>query len=68
MNSGYTDLSKLRWHKSSYSSGNGGNCIEVAETPTTVLVRDTQHRNLGYLVFPLTEWTLFLRNLENGFC
>ncbi|MFD7293345.1 DUF397 domain-containing protein [Streptomyces sp. NPDC059897] len=24
------DLSNARWHKSSYSNGGGGNCIEVA--------------------------------------
>ncbi|UIX34720.1 DUF397 domain-containing protein [Streptomyces sp. GQFP] len=24
------DLSNARWHKSSYSNGEGGNCVEVA--------------------------------------
>jgi hypothetical protein len=24
------DLSNARWHKSSYSNGDGGNCVEVA--------------------------------------
>ncbi|WLQ34360.1 DUF397 domain-containing protein [Streptomyces castrisilvae] len=25
------DLSAARWHKSSYSNGSGGNCLEVAQ-------------------------------------
>ncbi|MER6626283.1 DUF397 domain-containing protein, partial [Streptomyces sp. NPDC000931] len=31
------------YHKSSYSDGTGGNCVEVSEGPTTH-VRDTQNR------------------------
>ncbi|GAA3990434.1 DUF397 domain-containing protein [Thermobifida alba] len=30
MSTGYTDHNRLRWHKSSYSGGNGGDCVEVA--------------------------------------
>lgn len=29
------------WRKSSYSSDTGGNCLEIAEVPGSVLVRDT---------------------------
>jgi hypothetical protein len=43
------------WHKSSYSDGGGGNCVEVSEG-RKVLVRDTQNRELGHLGFPATEW------------
>lgn len=46
------------WHKSSYS-GEGANCVEVAEgTPT--LIRDTRHRNLGHLEFSAQEWRAFI--------
>lgn len=31
------------WHKSTYSDGGGGNCVEVAEGPVTG-IRDTQNR------------------------
>ena len=36
----------VTWRKSSYSGGNGGNCIEVGAHPDTgrVLVRDTSDR------------------------
>lgn len=32
----------LKWFKSSYSGSNGGNCIEVATTPSTIHVRDSK--------------------------
>ncbi|MEU2944960.1 DUF397 domain-containing protein [Nocardiopsis alba] len=49
------------WHKSSYSAG-GGNCVEVAEGPTTH-IRDTQHRALAELNLPAHEWAAFLTTL-----
>ncbi|HCA87246.1 MAG TPA: DUF397 domain-containing protein [Streptomyces sp.] len=30
------------WFKSSYSTGNGGECVEVATVPGSVLVRDSK--------------------------
>ncbi|MFJ1552625.1 DUF397 domain-containing protein [Streptomyces mirabilis] len=34
----------IRWRKSSYSSDQGGECIEVAETlDTTIAVRDSKN-------------------------
>ncbi|GAA0987969.1 MULTISPECIES: DUF397 domain-containing protein [Nocardiopsis] len=47
------------WHKSSHSDGGGGDCVEVAEGPTTH-VRDTQNRNLGHLSTEASEWTALL--------
>jgi hypothetical protein len=35
------------WRKSSYSSGNGGNCVEVGGVPGAVLVRDTKDQGRG---------------------
>jgi len=55
----------LDWRKSSYS-GNAGNCVEVAETPSAVLVRDTQNRHLGHLDFAPAEWVAFLADLRAG--
>ncbi|GAB2520792.1 DUF397 domain-containing protein [Nocardiopsis aegyptia] len=52
-------MTELSWHKSSYSGGNGGDCVEVAEGATTA-VRDTQNRDLGHLMFPGSEWTALL--------
>ncbi|WDZ90281.1 DUF397 domain-containing protein [Nocardiopsis sp. HUAS JQ3] len=50
------------WHKSSYST-NGGECVEVAEGQS-VLVRDTQNRELGHLAFTTPEWAGLLNTLR----
>ncbi|MFB7335921.1 DUF397 domain-containing protein [Streptomyces adustus] len=36
-------LTGIQWRKSSYSSDQGGNCVEVAETSATVAVRDSKN-------------------------
>ncbi|MFE9093617.1 DUF397 domain-containing protein [Streptomyces sp. NPDC007264] len=37
-----TNTNDLAWFKSSYSSGEGGECVEVAAAPGTVHVRDSK--------------------------
>ncbi|MPY65010.1 DUF397 domain-containing protein, partial [Streptomyces spongiae] len=32
----------LEWFKSSYSSGEGGACLELAVHPTTIHIRDSK--------------------------
>lgn len=44
------------WHKSSYSNGTGGNCVEARATALGAAVRDTQNRKLGKLDFSVEEW------------
>lgn len=35
---------EMQWRKSSYSGDQGGQCLEVAETPhTTVAIRDSKN-------------------------
>ena len=41
----------LSWRKASYSSGNGGDCIEVASAPRTVAVRDSKNPEGPELAF-----------------
>ncbi|XVQ09887.1 DUF397 domain-containing protein [Spirillospora sp. CA-255316] len=36
------DLSKGQWRKASRSGSNGGHCVEVASTPSTILIRDSK--------------------------
>ena len=48
------------WRKSSYSDGNGGNCVETASRDGMVLVRDTKHRDGAVLSFPVGAWHRFL--------
>ena len=49
------------WHKSSYSDGEGGECIEVATCPHTVHVRDTKLSDASP-IFTVTpaSWDAFL--------
>ncbi|MFE9242236.1 DUF397 domain-containing protein [Nocardiopsis sp. NPDC006938] len=48
------------WKKSSYSHGNGGNCVEAKATGEGAAVRDTQNRHLGHLEASQSEWSAFL--------
>ncbi|GGU93084.1 toxin [Actinomadura cremea] len=36
------DLSKAAWRKSSYTTSNGGECVELASFPSAVAVRDSK--------------------------
>ena len=48
------------WHKSSYSGGNGGDCVEAREHIGGADVRDTQNREAGHLSFDRGEWSALL--------
>ncbi|WP_217249209.1 DUF397 domain-containing protein [Streptomyces sp. AC602_WCS936] len=55
------DLSSVQWRKSSYSSGTGGECVEVAgELPGIVPVRDSKNPHGPALVFPAEAWSAFI--------
>jgi hypothetical protein len=51
-------MTDLTWRKSSYSSGEGGNCVEVASA-AAVLVRDTTDRANLTLIIPASVWRAF---------
>ncbi|MGX1131340.1 hypothetical protein RKD49_003530 [Streptomyces glaucescens] len=52
----------LDWFKSSYSSNDGPDCVEVAIAPThsTVHVRDSKRPTGPQLALTPTAWTDFL--------
>jgi hypothetical protein len=51
---------RARWRKSSYSGGQGGNCVEVAGDSRRVLVRDTTQAGTGpVLRFSAQAWRRF---------
>lgn len=55
------DMTHARWHKSTKSGTNGGNCVEVAENlPGVVLVRDSKDRDGGALTFGPAAWRAFV--------
>jgi hypothetical protein len=53
------------WRTSSYSSGNGGNCIETGQAPGGVAVRDTQDREGPALTFGPEAWAAFTATLKD---
>ncbi|MEV4866943.1 DUF397 domain-containing protein [Streptomyces ossamyceticus] len=59
------DLSAATWHKSSYSEGSGGNCLEVATVPLPLVpVRDSKTPLGPALVFRAEAWSLFVEDLK----
>jgi hypothetical protein len=50
----------LNWVKSSYSSGEGGECVEVASTPGTVHVRDSKDTSRPALTVEPAVWSAFV--------
>ena len=57
------DSMNSTWRKSSYSSANGGACVEVATTDA-VLVRDTTNRDGITLSVSGAAWNQFLSTLR----
>ena len=61
------DLSAAIWRKSSRSSDNGGQCVEVAANlPGVVAVRDSKDPDGPKLVFNPAEWQAFIGGVKAG--
>jgi Domain of unknown function (DUF397) len=57
--------SEIDWRKSSYSGGQGGNCVEVADNESRVVVRDTRNRTGPVLRFTPDAWRRFAKQLKS---
>jgi hypothetical protein len=51
---------KSAWFKSSYSTGSGGECVEVATRPGRVHVRDSKDTTRAALTVEPAAWTTFV--------
>jgi hypothetical protein len=61
------DVTRAVWRKSSYSSGNGGACVEVAcNLPGVVAVRDSKDPDGPNLAFGPDEWRAFTAGVKAG--
>lgn len=58
-------MQTLHWRKSTYS-GDSSNCVEIATTPTTILVRDSKNPAGPRLALPPTAWADFLSHVANA--
>ncbi|MEH0579447.1 MULTISPECIES: DUF397 domain-containing protein [Streptomyces] len=48
------------WRKSSYSGDQGGNCVEIAETPATIAIRDSKNPAGPILTLKPAAFSTFL--------
>ncbi|MFB7322352.1 MULTISPECIES: DUF397 domain-containing protein [unclassified Streptomyces] len=63
-----TATTSLKWFKSSYSSNDGPECVEVAiatpaPSPITVHVRDSKVRDGARLAFGGASWSAFVEGV-----
>ncbi|WP_106434035.1 DUF397 domain-containing protein [Streptomyces sp. e14] len=53
------------WRKSSYSGGGEGNdCVEIADAPARIAVRDSKTPARATLTFPAPAFLTFLETLK----
>ncbi|WP_405697981.1 DUF397 domain-containing protein [Streptomyces coelicoflavus] len=58
------DLTNAHWRKSTYSNGEGGNCLEVTDgVPGVIPVRDSKVTNGPVVVVGSGAWTAFVRTV-----
>lgn len=61
------DLTRAQWRKASYSSSNGGTCVEVASNlPGIVAVRDSKDPEGPVLTFAPDDWQTFAARVKAG--
>ncbi|WP_078888370.1 DUF397 domain-containing protein [Streptomyces sclerotialus] len=61
------DLSGIRWRKSSYSGGSGGDCVEMGHgAPGAVPVRDSKIPWGPAIVVPPAAWSAFVTAVRDG--
>ncbi|MFB4305856.1 DUF397 domain-containing protein [Actinomadura sp. GTD37] len=56
--------SGAQWRKSSYSGGQGGDCVEVAALVSAVALRDSKDPEGPRLAFAAAEWRAFARRVK----
>jgi hypothetical protein len=61
-----TDHALTTWRKSSYSGGNGSNCVEVGGSGPAVMVRDTKDRGGAALTFGPHAWLRFAATIKDA--
>ncbi|MFD9864176.1 DUF397 domain-containing protein [Streptomyces alboflavus] len=57
--------SSIPWHRSSYSNGMGGECLEVAALTSAIAVRDSKVTRGPRLILSTVAWQGFIRALPS---
>jgi len=58
------ELSRITWRKATYSSSNGGACIEVGTAPQSIAVRDSKDPDGAILAFSPHDWQRFTGQMK----
>ena len=61
-----TDRALTTWRKSTYSGGNGSDCVEVGMTGRVVSVRDTKNRTGAVLAVGTCAWQQFAAAIRDS--
>ncbi len=59
------DQKSSPWRKSSHSDHQGGNCVEIARSNTTIAVRDSKNPNTSLLTFDRTTFRALTRKIRS---
>ena len=63
---GTSDLPSVCWRKSSRSDSEGGNCVEVAELPAVIAVRDSKNPDGPHIAFACSAFGALAREIRAG--
>ncbi|WP_432003603.1 DUF397 domain-containing protein [Streptomyces sioyaensis] len=59
-------MSTAVWRKSSYTNGDGGDCVEVVDDLAGVVpVRDSKDPHGPAIIFPATAWSTFVSAVKD---
>jgi uncharacterized protein DUF397 len=59
-------MDRMMWRKSTYSSANGGDCIEVARLPGAIGIRDSKKPSAGHLTVSTRTFGALLDEIRTG--
>lgn len=59
-------MDRMKWRKSSYSSANGGNCVELANLDRSIAVRDSKDPDGPKLTVARRTWAAMLMDVKRG--
>ncbi|GAA4229425.1 DUF397 domain-containing protein [Actinomadura meridiana] len=56
----------MKWRKSSHSSANGGDCVELADLHWSIAVRDSKDPSGPKLTMARRTWAALLMDVKQG--
>ncbi|MET9293342.1 DUF397 domain-containing protein [Streptomyces sp. NPDC003077] len=58
--------SELNWSKSSHSSAQGDDCVEIAVTEPTIHLRDSKDTTRPHITIGRLSWAAFIHHAAHG--